>query len=407
MSIDFALAEPIPINITSSGASRSPGPASYTTRPHPLSDIPKINMHQRTTVTEDLNTAPYRDTGTFMGKGSKYTLKGRHDLQVDATPGPAWQPPPFGSGALSPTVHGKLRDPAQDVTPGPGTYESPVRCGDQDLKTTMHGPTDKSPPNLSPNSPGAASYFPKLPEPVSIGIGKQFSPSKSSDDTPGPGRYSLPDVIRPDKERGRIHNRIERDYSSTSPGPAEYRTRRDVLDGVPRVFMHSRPEQRTEANTAPYRNTRRSASESPRYSMRSRYSQSGDETPGVAYVPPPFATGSPRAAIRPRYKVREPEQTPGAPHYRPRTGTEVGNAQKSTMHGPKERLVVNAGMGPSGADYSVDCRGVKERAPVFTIKGAKYEPARDRTGEYVSLGSTLRGPGFSMKGRPTLGISYS
>jgi hypothetical protein len=127
----------------------------------------------------------------------------------------------------------------------------------------------------------------------------------------------------------------------------------------------------------------------------------------MVYVPPPFGTGTRKAAIRPTYKVREPEDSPSPAHYRPVTQKEVGTAQKFTMHGPKEKFIVQNPLGPSGADYSADHIVIKEKAPIYTIKGAKYDPEKDRTGEYLELGSTLKGPKYTMKTRPNLGVVYN
>jgi hypothetical protein len=77
------------------------------------------------------------------------------------------------------------------------------------------------------------------------------------------------------------------------------------------------------------------------------------------------------------------------------------------MHGQKEKFVIQNTGGPSGADYSGNYYALRRKAPVYTIKSAKYNPEKDKTGEYVGPGTTLDGPVYSMKARPSQGIVYN
>jgi hypothetical protein len=196
-------------------------------------------------------------------------------------------------------------------------------------------------------------------------------------------------------------------YETDAPGPASYKTDRDVLYGVPGIPMHVRTPEYQDINKAPYRNTRLPVSESPRYSMRGKYVLAGDDVPGPTYVPPRFGSGTTTNSIRPRWKEQEQQQTPAADAYRPKTGREIGTAEKATFHGPKDRGFGEPNGFPSGADYSPDYVLYKGRAPRFTMKGAKYDPPKDQTGGYVAPKGTNDSPRYSFKGRPGLDISYT
>lgn len=402
-----AVPEPIPTLVTSSGQERSPGPAGYTTRRGPLEDVPRTYMHRRHSAREDVNIAPYRDIGTCIGKGKKYTFKGRYEDKIADGPGPDYTPPAFGTGSRAYTVHIKTREPKKDVTPGPGQYEEKRKIGGAP-KHTFHGPKDRAPPVIG-ESPGPAAYTPRMPpnRPTAprYSVGRRYAES-ARDVTPGPGAYNVPDPIKPNTNKGKIHDRLASDYSTNGPGPAEYTTTRSIISSTPKVYMHARTEQKQEVNTAPYRNTRRSISETPKYSMRGKYFLNGDETPGVEYVPPDFGKDGRKLAISPRYKDKAGDVTPGPDQYRPKTTRELGNARKSTFHGPKDRTFGQGTLSPGPAEYTPDFHPTKSRSPRFTIKGSKYDPQKDQTGGYVDLGTTLKGPRYSMRPRPSLGVCY-
>jgi hypothetical protein len=396
--------EPIGVVITSAGADRSPGPASYTTRPGPLADVPGIGLHQRLPLWEDINTAPYRDLGTLVGRGRKYTFKNRHPPQEENFPGPVYVPPAFGSDSPRIGMHVRTREAPRDATPGPGCYNEKSKLGTAQ-KSTFHGPRDRSPPILG-EGPGAPSYSVRLPGLPRIPMHVRPNPL-AEDVTPGPGRYSVPASVRPNRNRGRIHDYLPRDYETVAPGAASYHAGRDLLYFTPKIPMHVRTREYEDINTAPYRNTRRPVSESPKYSMRGKYVLPPDDTPGPTYVPPMFGSKTTTNSIRPRLKPQAEDQTPGPNQYRPVTGNEVGKGDKATFHGPKDRGFGHMDGIPSGADYHPDYVAYKGRGPRFTMKGAKYDPPPAKTGEYVRLGGTNRSPRFSLKPRPPLDVSYT
>ena len=110
--------EPIPFLVTSSGANASPGPAATSTRGDPLVDVPKTYLKGRHPDRNDVNTAPYRDIGSTIGKGKRFTLKGRcEEPMPESGPSPDYVPPPFGSGARAATVHTKTQESTKESTP--------------------------------------------------------------------------------------------------------------------------------------------------------------------------------------------------------------------------------------------------------------------------------------------------
>ena len=192
------------------------------------------------------------------------------------------------------------------------------------------------------------------------------------------------------------------------PGPADYDTQRPTLENIPKISMHGRTFANKEVNQASLQNIRSNpAKDSPRYSLRSRHNvQPLDTTPGVEYVPPAFGKDSRRISISPRYQKREVESGPGPGQYKPKSPKDFGNTRRSTFHGPRSRSVDPHSDSPGPGEYLPDYNSVKQRSPRFTMKGAKYHLKPEQSGEYVNLGSTLKGPRFSMRGRPTLSVAF-
>ncbi|KAK8837689.1 Outer dense fiber protein 3-like protein 2 [Tritrichomonas musculus] len=400
--------EPIPFLVTSSGANASPGPASTSTRGDPLTDVPKTYLKGRHPDRNDVNTAPYRDVGSTIGKGKKFTLKGRCEEPMPETgPSPDYVPPPFGSGARAATVHQRAKESTKESTPGPGQYQDRYSIGSNARKSTFHGPRDRGFP-VREGAPGPGSYAAQMPpnktNNARIVIGHRLTEGHT-ESTPGPGQYKVP-TLAPNKSKGNIGVRLTSNSVRDGPGPAEYETQTNTLSNIPRIYLHGRVENHQEVNQAPYRVIRRS-SETPRYSMRSRYYQSSETTPGVDYVPPAFGKDSRKVGIGRRLPTHENETTPGPGAYKPVSPKDLGSARKSTFHGPRTRSAAPQTASPGPAEYGPDYNAIKSRSPRFTMKGAKYEEKRDKTGEYVDLGSTNRGPRYSLGARPALACAYS
>ena len=174
---------------------------------------------------------------------------------------------------------------------------------------------------------------------------------------------------------------------------------------MPKIYMHGRTKDHIEVNNAPYQDTRPKYS-GPRYSMRSRYDPgSTDVTPGPEYIPQAFGKDARGASIHGVGLKEHVDDTPGPGSYRTDKGF-GSDARKSTFHGPRTRSLAVGSSNPSPADYSYNLNGVKPSSPRITIGRRTGTEHHEQTGEYVNLGSTLKGPRFSMKARPTLDVAY-
>ena len=395
--------ERIPFLVTSSGAAAGPGPGAVQTRPDPLANVPKTYLKGRTKEHVDVNTAPYHDTGSTIGKGKKFTLKGRPAERAPVTEaGPEYVPPAFGSDARGATVHIRTQDKPPEVTPGPGQYNDTNTLGKNARKSTFHGPRERS-LAVQDRSPGPGAYLPSMPNTPRISIGHRWNDGKI-EVTPGPGQYKV-DRFGPNKSKGNIGVRLTNRSESIGPGPAEYDTQRGALENLPKIHLHGRTEQKTEVNQAPYRVIKR-VQDTPAYSMRSRYYTSSETTPGVDYVPPAFGKDSRKVGIGVRLSKKQDESGPGPGAYKPKTDKDLGSARKSTFHGPRTRSVEPKDLSPGPAEYGYDYHCVKPNSPRFTMKGARYEPKRDQSGEYVYVKPQSRGPRFSFGARPSLSVAY-
>ncbi|KAK8894760.1 Outer dense fiber protein 3-like protein 2 [Tritrichomonas musculus] len=402
--------EKIPFLVTSSGANASPGPGGLSVRSNILDDVPKTYLKGRTSSNLEVNQAPYRNIGTTIGKGKKFTLKGRTEEHIETnTVAPEYIPPPFGEDARKVTLHGRTPDAEIEITPGPGQYRDNYSIGKDARKATMHGPHDRSNP-IRNDSPGPGAYKPQMPpnkpSTRNIRIGHRIE-TKTVNDIPGPGQYKVKSTINIDKNHGVIRERWKHEHINLNPSPADYDTQRPILEHVTKISLKGRSSRTVEVNQAPFRDTRRSLSETPRYSMRSRYNTAPvDPTPAPEYIPPPFGKDCHRISISPRSKGKEIETSPGPGQYQPHSSKDFGKSRKATFHGPRKRSVDPHTDSPGPGGYYPDYRPTVESSPRFTMKGAKYQEKRDQSGGYVALPSTLRGPRFTFKGRPKLSVSY-
>ena len=396
--------EKIPTLVTSSAKMGNPGPASYETRGDLIKNIPKIPIRNRFEEKVELTNAPYRDLPSCIGAGYKFTLKGRpRDLDIESTPGPEYVSKPLGSDAPKCAIHVKASAEHVEQTPGPGEYKISSPFGNPKRGATFHGPRDRSMKRAN-DSPGPGAYAPRSPKTTrEIKIGRR-NLNEHIEETPGPGQYMTP-RLAPNKDKGYIGRHLSTSVDTSGPGPASYNTESNILNQMPRIYMHGRTKEHTDITTAPYQDTRPKYS-GPRYSMRSRYDpESTDVTPGPEYVPEAFGKGSRGVKIHGVTRSERKESTPGPASYR--ATKEFGSdARKSTFHGPRTRALAVNDSNPSPADYSYDMNGVKPSSPRVSIGRRTARHHVEQTGEYVNLGSTLKGPRYSMRARPTLDVSF-
>ena len=408
--------ERIPFLVTSSGIDSSPGPAAYCKQSDALSGVPKLHLHGKVQPKEDVNSAPYRNLGTCIGSGRKYTIKGRYEESTMSTPGCDYAPEAFGKSGKAVYVHTKPTEKLPEQTPGPSDYQTSKPLGSNVPKYTFHGPKGDRLYRSIQNTPGPADYDQRTPSnSPRVHIGNKYE-KKSIEVTPGPGSYNdKRGAMSPNKLKGVIYQKTNTNSGQTiSPGPADYSSQSPILKNVPRLFMHGRFEEKRDINTAGYADTRgllsngeknAASSSTKKYSLRSRHdTQSAFNTPGVDYCPPAFGSSSIKCSISPRYNNNDNKDvTPGPASYS--TNTVFGSeARKSVFHAGRTANRSSDIMTPGPADY--DTR-IRSRSPGITIKSGKYEKKRDPTGEYVNLGSTLKGPRYSLGTRPSLGCAYS
>ena len=186
--------ERIPEHRTFSG----PGPAAYETSVPIGSDARKFTMRPRIEIKNKVKGVPYYAYKSSFGEGPKPSFHGRpQEKKAEATPGPSYMPPPFGSDTKK-FSFGNRRDVSKRATsaqtPGPGAYQVPSSFGNG-RKFTMKG-RDFPPEKLNDN-PGPAQYAPdyqKLMGGRKTEIGKRLPDKKPT----SMGQY----YVLPDPDRG-------------------------------------------------------------------------------------------------------------------------------------------------------------------------------------------------------------
>lgn len=411
--------EPIPFLVTSSGQGNSPGPAEYGKHNDILSNVPKLHLHSKHESKTDVNQAPYRNIGSSIGTGHKYTIKGKYNETIESTPGCDYAPESFGKSGNFVYVHTKPTEKEPEITPGPADYANATSIGKNVPKYTFHGPKGDRLFRSVSDTPGPANYDQRTQSnSPKVSIGHKYT-SKSIEETPGPASYSdKTGLLSPNRNRGLIGSKISnKQNDGLMPGPADYGVQSPILKNVPRLFMHGKSVEKRDVNNAGYQNTRgqisngekgAASSATKQYSLRSRYNiPDKDSTPGVDYVPPPFGSSSIKCSISPRYtNLRNSDNSPGPGKYN--TESIFGkNARKSILHNGRSYSKSPEPSSPGPADYGTDYYLPKSNSPRYTIKSGRYDPQKDKTGEYVNLGSTLKGPKYSLGRKPSVSCSYS
>lgn len=396
--------EPLACLVTSGSRCDAPGPGTY--RPASGMNAPKISIHNKFYEKEPELGVPYRSMPSTIGQGKKYSLSSRHrELGPDDTPGPIYVPPGFGFGAPKVSIGSRTYRRAPEITPGPGYYETSATWK-KTINFPSHAPRPRSvdPIDLSPG-PGSYSGVVGYSSPRYT-IGRRYE-TKAYDTSPGPGAYDIGTSISPHKHKGVIGERNEVNSYGISPGPGDYNTAGNILSGIPKRRIGNRPAEKTMPSTPGYYYNETCIGKAPKYSLRSRIDGiPKDETPDANYFPPGLANPKRGVSISSRYYQREDDVTPGPGDYETTTGF-LNSNRAITIHGTRERSVSVAGVSPGPAAYYPNFNTTRPKSPAFKILGARYNPKRDRSGEYVYLGSTLSGPKYTISPRCGLDVVYT
>lgn len=188
----------------------------------------------------------------------------------------------------------------------------------------------------------------------------------------------------------------------STPGPGAYDTRGSL--GGPRWTMKGRHSRDTAPTNAPYRSLPSTVGSGPKISLSSRHNtRDGDVTPGPSYVPPGIGSGARKTALSGRHApLRSSMDTPGPGAYNVRPMF-ANDAKKSTLHG-RTRGPEEGTASPGPAAYSPNVNATKPRAPAATMHVRTKLPGPESTPGYYNIGSTLRGPKFTIGHRETLDL---
>lgn len=170
-----------------------PGPGKYEPEKHQGTESPSYSpsysLRSRIDTPQDVIKAPYQAVPSKIGEGLKYSLSSRpKDPKRQATPGPNYQPPKFGSDAIKCSLSSKYDRKRDSSTPGPGQYK--VEVPNEGRKWTMKARNFKD--GQKNVGPGSGAYMPNyekvLPSARKSTILERFHQKK---ETPGPGYYDL------------------------------------------------------------------------------------------------------------------------------------------------------------------------------------------------------------------------
>lgn len=212
-------------------AMASPGPAAYDIDRELKGAVPVIKMKGRHDLPKDKTDVPYYNTRTSIDKVTPIKMHGRTKMhQPEATPGPTYIPPAFGSDAR------KVGFAAPDFGKKP-------RASSARRKTRASG----------------------------TALGRRGA----SDETPGPGPGAYSTRGRDFEARGTKGVQIKGSHdlrlaNTESPGPGTYVPQYDkVMPSAPKYGIRGRAKEKRQDVTPGYRNLGSTLS-GPRYSMKAR-----------------------------------------------------------------------------------------------------------------------------------------
>lgn len=207
--------------------------------------------------------------------------------------------------------------------------------------------------------------------------------------------------------------------ASASPGPGAYNIRRDFGSDVTPIHLHSRTSLSRKTVSAPYYNLPTTIGKTTRIGIHGRPQLRGiPESRGPEYIPPSFGSGARVVRISPppedtlphgrvpggefkRIERRNPNLTPGPGpaaydvHLKDFAGDGRGGSRMSGSHDFGFSTVVS----PGPAAYNPNFKAIFPKAPESTFHTRPQTKEPEVTPGYRTLGSTLSGPRFTLKGR--------
>ena len=384
-----------------------PGPGAYTPTMSNKTKAPSYTLKGRYETKVSSNDAPYRAIPSTVGEGPRISMASRHATRdSESTPGPSYVPPSLGSDAPKATMsyrHGETRD-SRAENPGPGAYNIQPKFANDAPKATLHSRTRMFGDDSA--SPGPAAYKPdysathKRAPSATMHVRTSLA---APEVTPGPSDYNVSRELGGRKVS--MHVRTSAPTFDTTPGPGAYTPSDSTMKHGPKYTMKGRHESVSRPLTAPYRMLPSTVGQGPRISMASRHeSRAAADTPGPSYVPPSFGSDSKKVSMSYRHSAsRDPRADnpgPGAYDIQPRFARD---APKSSLHS-RTAVAGEGSASPGPAAYSPDYSATRARAPSATmhVRTRTIEP--ESTPGYLDLGSTLKGPRFTIGRRENLGL---
>lgn len=409
---------------------KPPGPGAYNSEKYKETGTysPRFSIKQRYPDRSIGPVPQYRSIPTTVGAAPRFTIRPKTEGKTGSdTPGPEYNPPPFGSKYLSrrggtlqhrttPEKRKRVYASYSHDPFGPAAHDCRVRPGDARAPAYSIGVAMPANWIAKNENPGSGSYNPDRSKIMRSTPKYSIAPlpeEQAPPDTPGPGAYDIPDKFgkRPLTVRPRT-----RDIAPfATPGPGEYNIQEPT------------------------------GSRSPRCSIRPWYPEK-KETRGVGYhdVPREFDT-KPKKTIGQRDRYHVPNTNPGpgdynlGDHWRTRVGYKMGPKvprddrssyiPRSDNPGPGEYDFRKFAPKPGGFSmtgeasdsgswigksfspgpvYEGDKSGIEKRSPRFTIRPKTRDIVpRSETQEagFVNLRDEKgRRPGIAIRNREELAL---
>lgn len=384
------------------GRDQTPGPGTYMP-PSDFGRAPQWTIKHKYPSKINCNRAGYEMLPSSVGNGPKWSLSSRpKDRAVVATPGPNYMPPKLGSDAPASALHQRPVDKTA-VPDGPGAGKYNTRPDNGGHKYTMKARKWADDEGKA-DGPGAGKYLPDYEKTMRTGpkTGIGIKPKERKvQPTPGPGQYEI--NRDPPQHPASFHIRQKDLKKDNFPGPGKYRTERNLGDDVPKYSLRSRIDVKQEVIRAPYQKLPECFGDAPKWSLSIRpKDRSIEVTPGPNYVPPKLGSDAPASALhqKPLDKTAVPDG-PGAGKYD--TRPDMGGPKftlKARQFPPDQGKVDGPGGGKYYPDYAKVLPGGGKRTILEKFPEKKRQPGPG----YVDLGTTLKGPKYTIGRREPLGV---